>query len=113
MVREDLRRPKYDEPDEFWTSNEEKLFRINYPRYAEVRRFKRWIKVNVTHFDKEKEKTINQILDEKFGDFDDYTDYSKERKEETVVAVYNYSPEQLMDANETKIVKHEPLGIQF
>lgn len=75
-----------------------------------MRRFKRWLKVHVNYFDSEKEQTMDQILDEKFGAFDDYSDYTKERKEKTIVAIHNYSPEYFMDKTENHYIKHEPIG---
>jgi hypothetical protein len=87
--------------------------RIFYCRYAELRKFKRWLRFHVNRFDPEKDKTIDQILDEKFGKFDDYLDYNKERPEKQVAAVYHYSPEFFMDKNEKVLVKYEKMGTKY
>jgi len=52
---------------------------------------------------------MDQILDEKFGKFDDYSDYTKERKNKTVPAIYNYTPQFFMDTNEKRIVEHDAM----
>ena len=83
------------------------MFRIYYPMYAEVRKFKRWLKVNVNYFNG---PDINQLLDEKFGKLDDYSDLTKERKEETVVGIFNYTPEYFHDKDEPVIFKRDPIG---
>ena len=53
---------------------------------------------------------MDQILDEKFGKLDDYTDYSKVRKNEEVPAIYHYSPKFFMDKDEKVIVEHDPFN---
>jgi len=52
---------------------------------------------------------MDQILDEKFGKFDDYSDYSKTRLEKTVPAIYYYSRDYFMDKEEKRIVEHDPI----
>ncbi len=104
----DLRHQKWPDICEFWESTEQKEFRIYYTNYAEIKKFKRWIRVHVNYFDPEKDKTLDQILDEKFGKFDDYTDYNKVRENKEVAAVYHYSPNYFMDKNEKILIEHEP-----
>jgi hypothetical protein len=52
---------------------------------------------------------MDQILDEKFGKFDDYSDHSKTRVEKTVPAIHYYSRDYFMDKEEKRIVEHDPL----
>ena len=76
--------------------------------------FRRWLKVNVNHFDENKDKTIDQICDEKFGKFDDFRDYNLDRGETKLKpAVFNYSPEYFMSNTDKKAIKHDPIGIIF
>jgi len=96
-------------PEEFWEMTEQKEFRIYYPRYSEFKKFKRWLQVYVNYFDPAKDQTMDQILDEKFGKFDDYSDYNKERVNTSVPAIYHYSPEYFMDQEEKRFVEHDPL----
>jgi hypothetical protein len=106
-----LRKQKWPSPHEFWNSTEPKKFRINYTVYSQVKRFKRWLKVRTTYFDKSKEKTIDQILDEKYGKIDDYSDYDLKRKGTSqVAAIYHYSPEYFMSPTDRKAIKHDPIG---
>jgi hypothetical protein len=98
-------------PQELWESTEPKEFRIYYNRYAEVKKFKRWLQVYVNYFDQAKDKTMDQILDEKFGKFDGYSDYTKERKDKTLPAIYHYSPQFFMDKDEKRLVEHDPMII--
>jgi hypothetical protein len=106
-----MRRQKWPEHQEFWESTEPKEFRIQYPLYSQAKRFKRWLKVRTTYFDSEKEKTIDQILDEKFGEIDCYTDYELKRPRlSQVAAIYHYSPEFFMSPTDKKGIKHDPIG---
>ncbi len=61
----------------------------------------------MNYFNPATDKTLDQILDEKFGKIDDYSDYNKDRKTETVPAVYNYSPKFFMDKDEKVIIDHD------
>jgi hypothetical protein len=100
---------KWPSYDEFWESSEEKEFRIYYPRYAEVKKLKRWLRAHINSFDSSKEKTMDQILDEKYGEVDHYTQYNKQRENTSIPAVRHYSPEFFMDKTEKRFVSHEPL----
>ena len=73
-----------------------------------MKKFKRWLQVYANYFDPAKDKTMDQILDEKFGKFDNYSDYTMERKNKTVPAIYNYTPQYFMETNEKRIVEHDP-----
>jgi hypothetical protein len=107
-VKPEWRIKKWPTYSEFWNSLEPKEFRIYYTRHSEVRKFKRWIKVYVNYFNPEKEQTLDQILDEKFGKMDDYTDYNLERKVDTVPAIYHYTPKFFMSKDEKVLIDHDP-----
>jgi hypothetical protein len=65
----------------------------------------------VNYFDPEKDKSMDQILDEKFGKLDDYTDYHKERKNNDLAAIYHLSPQYFMGKNDKVIIEREPFEI--
>jgi hypothetical protein len=107
----ELRKQKWPSYGEFWESTEPKEFRINYPFYSQAKRFKRWLKVKLTYFDRSKEKTIDQILDDLYGPVDTYTNYElKREKIGQVPAIYHYSPEYFMSPTDRRGIKHDPIG---
>jgi hypothetical protein len=66
--------------------------------------------VTVNHFDASKEKTLDQILEEKFGKFDDFSNYELDRGNTKLKpAIYNYSPEFFMLPGDKKTIKHDPI----
>lgn len=107
-VKPEWRVQKHPSLDEFWSSTERKEFRIYFLRYSENKKFKRWLKVYVNYFNPETDKTMDQILDEKFGKLDDYTDYNLNRVNKEVPAIYHYYPKYFMDKNDKSIVEHDP-----
>jgi uncharacterized protein YfbU (UPF0304 family) len=100
---------KWPNPEEFWESTEPKEFRLYHIRYSQAPKFKRWLKVFVNHFDSQKDKTIDQILDEKFGKFDDYTEYDRQRKLDTIPAIHHFNAKFFMEKDEKRYVDHDPL----
>ena len=106
-VQEDYREKKWPSPEEFWASTDKKTFRIYYPKYSEQIRFKKWLKVQVNFFNFEKDKTMDQILDEKYGKLDDYTDYDKIRTNDSLPAVYYYTNRFTMEKDEKEKIVHE------
>lgn len=52
---------------------------------------------------------MDQILDEKFGKLDDYSEYAKTREEKTVPAIYHYSRDYFMEKDEKRIVEQDPI----
>lgn len=112
-VQPKLNKKKYPSPDEFWNSEELMTFKLYYPMKSDVKRFKKWLRTQVNNFDITKEKTIEQIIEEKFGKLDDYSDYKKDRKTRLVNAIYNYSPSFFMEKDEKVYFKPEPLGIKI
>ena len=70
------------------------------------------MKVTVNYFDETKEKTIDQLCDEKFGKLDEFTDYNLDRGETKYKpAIYHYLPEYFMSETDKKAIKHDPIGI--
>lgn len=106
-VKPEWRLKKWPSFDQFWASTEKQEFRIYYTKHSECRKFKRWLNAYVNSFDPVKDKTMDQILDEKFGKMDDYTDYDRNRSSNTVPIIYNYSPSYFMGKDEKKIVDHD------
>lgn len=105
-----LRKKKWPTPDEFWESNELKIFKLYYHPKSDIKKFKRWLRYYVNRFDSTKEQTIKQITEAKYGPLDDYSDYHKERKTTLINAIYTYSPSYFMDKDEKVYFKPEPLG---
>jgi hypothetical protein len=107
----ELRKQKWPSYEEFWQMTEPRVFRIHYPFYSQAKRFKRWLKVKTTYFDSNKEKTIDQILDDLYGKVDNYTDYDlKREKIKQVPAIYHYTADYFMSPTDKKVIKHEPIG---
>ncbi len=106
-VKPEWRLKKWPDYDEFWACSEPKEFRIYYTKHSECRKFKRWLSLYVNSFDPSKDKTMDQILDEKFGKMDDYSDYNKDRKSSAVPIIYNYSPSFFMGKEEKRLVEHD------
>jgi hypothetical protein len=108
----ELRKKKWPDYNQFWESTEPKEFRINYPLYSQAKRFKRWLKVKITYFDKSKEQTIDQVLDGLYSPIDKYENYEAKRGGiGQVPAIYHYSPEYFMSPTDRKAIKHDPIGI--
>lgn len=112
-VREDYREKKWPSDDQFWKSSELKTFRVFYPKYSQHIRFKKWLKAHTNNFNEETDKTMHQILDEKYGKMDDYSDYDKVRENPNIPAVYHYNNRFFMEKDEKEMVKHDPQGIPF
>jgi hypothetical protein len=99
-VKPDWRVKKWPTCHEFWESTEPKEFKIYYLRYSELHKFKRWLKVYVNSFDANVDKSMDQILDEKFGPMDDYTDYSMQRTNDSVPAIHHYGAKYFLEKDE-------------
>ena len=107
-VKPEWRLTKWPSYEELWQSTEPYEFRLYYTRHSEVKKFKRWLKVYVNYFDPNKDKTLDQILDEKFGKLDDYSDYNLNRTNDNIPAIYHYSPKFFMGKDERVLVEHDP-----
>jgi len=90
-----------------------KTFKLYYHPKSDIKKFKRWLRYSVNNFDATKEKGIKEILEEKYGALDDYSDFKKERKTSLINAVYNYNPSYFMDKEEKVYFKHDKMGILF
>lgn len=109
-VHPNVQERKWPSYEEFWEITEPKEFRIYYDLYSEFKKFKRWLKLKVNKFDPQKDKTMDQILDEKFGKLDDYSDYNLIRKNKLVPAIYHYNRDFFMEKDEKRIVEEEPFN---
>jgi hypothetical protein len=87
-------------------------FKLYYSNNSEYKKFKRWLR-NKTNKINEKDKSIIEIAEKKYGKIDDFTDYKKIRTTKLVNAIYNYSPSYFMDKSEKVYFKHEPFGKEF
>lgn len=68
------------------------------------------MRATVNKFDETKEKTIDQLMEERFGKFDDFTNYELDRGDTKLKpAIYHYSPEYFMLPGDKKTVKHDPI----
>ena len=84
---------KFPSQEEFWASNEHQEFRYNFSKYAERRKFLRWILKEV---DAEEVNDINDELDQKYGKFETYESLQRIGKEEIKTpTIYEYSQEYI------------------
>jgi len=58
----------------------------------------------------EKDRTITEIAEKKYGKLDDFSDYKKIRSTKLVNAIYNYTPSYFMDKDEKVYFTSEPFG---
>ncbi len=107
-VKPDWRIKKKPTSDDFWESTEQQEFKIFYLGHSELPKFRRWLKVSVNYFNPEVDKSMDQILDEKFGKMDDYTDFSLKRKINSIPAIYHYSPKFFMEKDEKVLIDRDP-----
>ncbi len=57
-----------------------------------------------------KDKTIDQLIEEKFGKFDDFSNYQLDRGNTKLKpAIHHYSPEYFMLPGDRKGIKHDPI----
>lgn len=84
---------KFPSLEEFWSSNEHQEFRYNFSRYAERRKFLKWILKEV---DGEEVNSLEKELNDKFGVIDKYESLTKVgRTENRVPSIYEYSQEYI------------------
>jgi hypothetical protein len=107
-VKPEWRIKRWPTSGEFWESTEPKEFKIYYMRYSELHKFKRWLKIYVNYFDPQVDKSMDQILDEKFGPMDDYTDYSKLRTNDSVPAIYEYNAKYFLEKDQKSNIYRDP-----
>lgn len=81
-------------PEEFWRSEEKHDFRVNSNSdYAEVHKFKEWILREIET--KKNEKSYDQQVMEKYGDFDVMVDYEKNYKVRKTSPIFKFNREIL------------------
>ncbi|KRX05264.1 hypothetical protein PPERSA_00565 [Pseudocohnilembus persalinus] len=68
------RKIRYPTVEEFWESNEPFQFRVNCSRYADFRKFQRWILKEVE--EKQNGPSLDEIVLKKFGAINNYDDYN-------------------------------------
>ena len=84
---------KFPTIDEFWASDVHQEFRYNFTKYAERRKFLKWI---LNEVDAEEVKDLNDELDKKFGKLDTYETLAKVGREEMKTpSIYEYSQEYI------------------
>lgn len=106
-----MRRRKSITPEEFWASSEPHEFRVNSNSdYAEVHKFKAWILNEIEQ--KKNEKSYDQQVMEKYGDYDVMTNYDKDYELRNVSPIFKFDREQL-HAGEKKWKQRSDLDYAF
>lgn len=91
----EFRIKKYLEPEEFWSSDEPREFRVAHSKYAERKRFVTWLRKEL-----ESEESFNEILDKKFGKVELYEDPDNLQPQvERKPAVYEYNQQYILGPN--------------
>ena len=111
-MQEKLRKIERPTPAEFWDSKELRQFKLYYPDKSEFKKIRSWLRSKANKFT-EKDRTILQIAEKKYGQIDDFSDYKKTRTTKLVNAIYNYTPSYFMDKSEKVYFKSEPFGRFF
>lgn len=90
---------------------EPKEFRIHWSRFAESRKFKRWLRKEVEKYADPNVKSFDEQCNDIHGEVDDYNNYYLKRENDKPKTFYDYSPDYFMAKEEPRVVKHDPIGI--